>query len=398
MKSYSRVYATVNLDAIRANMEAFRRRVRKDAMLCAVVKTDGYGLGAVPVARTVSDLVWGFAVATVDEALNLREHGITHPILVLGYVPREQYEELVRGEIRFAAYRKQDVRELSEIAVSLGKKACVHVKTDTGMGRIGVQPGEAAAFVKMAAGLPGICVEGLFSHLATADMIQREGAWRQAERFAEVMDRLKEQGIHIPVCHLGNSAAAMEMNEIPGNMFRVGIALYGYYPSDEMKRDSVVLTPAMELKTRVIHVKTVPAGTPIGYGASYVTEKETAVATVSIGYGDGYPRSLSNRGSMLVRGRRAPIIGRVCMDQTMLDVTGIPGVQEGDCVTVIGKDGGEEITVEEAAALAQSFHYEFLCDLGKRIPRVYVAGGREVGSKDYFSDRYFDMDQSVPEG
>lgn len=386
MKSYQRVYAAVNLDTVRANMEAFRRHVPKEAMLCAVIKTDGYGLGAVPIAQTVDDLVWGYATATIDEALNLRRNGIKKPILVLGFVPEERYPELIQEKIRFAAFQEKQVKELSVLAAAMGQKAYVHIKTDTGMGRIGLPPEEVTVFAKKLQALPGIVVEGLFSHLATADMIRREGAWKQAARFRKLMAELESARIWIPICHIGNSAASMEMLQVPGNMFRVGIALYGYYPSDEMDKAAFALQPAMELKSTAFYLKKVPAGTPVGYGASYVTERETTIATVSIGYGDGYPRALSNCGAMLVRGHRAPIIGRVCMDQVMLDVTDIPGVCEGDPVTVIGRDGENEITAEEVAALAGSFNYELLCDLGKRIPRVYFRHGEMIGSKDYFED------------
>ncbi len=388
MKSYDRVYVTVDLDAVRSNMEAFRKNLKNDAMLCAVVKTDGYGLGAVPVAKAVEDLVWGYATATVDEALNLRRHGISHPILILGYVPRAHYEDLIMHELRFAAYKEEDIKALSDMAVFLGKEAIVHVKVDTGMGRIGLQPHETVDFIQKAQELPGIKMEGVFSHLATADMKEREPAWEQVRQFQVVLEKLKELEINIPICHLGNSAASMEMTDIPSDMFRIGISLYGYYPSDEMDETCVKLTPAMELKTQIVHIKTVPAGTPIGYGGSFVTKRETVVATVPIGYGDGYPRSLSNKGEMLIRGQRASIIGRVCMDQTMLDVTDILGVTEGDYVTVVGKDKNENLTLEEVSELAGSFNYEFLCDLGKRIPRIYYAGKKAVSAKDYFEDDY----------
>lgn len=391
MKTYDRVYATVDLDAIRSNMEAFHKKVGKRAMLCAVVKTDGYGLGAVPVAKQVADLVWGFATATIDEALNLRRHGIAQPILVLGYVPAARYQEMVEQEIRFAAYQEAETEELARTARSLGKKAIVHVKIDTGMSRIGLQPKDALPFIRRLVKIPEICVEGMFSHLATADMKNREGAWKQAECFGALMESLREEGIRIPLCHIGNSAASMEMLQVPGNMFREGISLYGYYPSDEMDQGSVKLTPAMELKTVVAYVKTLPAGTPVGYGAAFVTDRETRVATVAIGYGDGYPRSLSNCGEMLVHGRRARILGRVCMDQTMIDVTEIPDVKTGDTVTVIGRDHGAYLSLEEAAGLAGRFNYEFLCDLGKRVPRIYLSGGKTVGTKDYFEDDYPDF-------
>ncbi len=388
MKSYDRVYVTVDLDAIRSNMEAFRKNLKKDVMLCAVVKTDGYGLGAVPAAKAVADLVWGYAVATVDEALNLRRHGIKHPILILGYVPKAHYEDMIMQEIRFAAYKEEEVKALSDMAVFLGKEALVHIKVDTGMCRIGLQPQEAIGFIQKIQKMPGISIEGLFSHLATADMKMREPSWEQVKVFEDILEELKALDIRIPICHIGNSAASMEMTEIPSDMFRIGISMYGYYPSDEMDEECVKLIPAMELKTQVVHVKTVPEGTAVGYGASFVTARETVIATVPIGYGDGYPRSLSNKGEMLVRGKRVPIIGRVCMDQTMLDVTDIAGVTEGDRVTVVGKDGNENLTLEEVSGLAGSFNYEFLCDLGKRIPHIYYSDKKIVGAKDYFEDDY----------
>lgn len=392
MKSYDRVYVTVDLDAIRSNMEAFRKNLKEDIMLCAVVKTDGYGLGAVPVAKCVSDFVWGYAVATVDEALNLRKHGIRQPILVLGYVPKVRYEELIMEEIRFAAYKADEIKAISDMAVFLGKEAIVHVKVDTGMCRIGLQPEETMAFIEYVRTLPGVFIEGMFSHLATADMKDRAFAWYQTERFTSLLRQFREREIEIPICHLGNSAASMEMTEIPSDMFRIGISMYGYYPSDEMDETRVELTPSMELKTKIVHVKTVPAKTSIGYGGSFVTERETVVATVPIGYGDGYPRSLSNKGEMLVRGKRVRIIGRVCMDQTMLDVTDVLGVTEGDCVTVVGRDGESNLTLEEVSGLAGSFNYEFLCNLGRRLPRIYYKNGVAVGAKDYFDDCYDEME------
>lgn len=388
MKGYERVYATVDLDAIRSNMEAFHKKMEGKAMLCAVVKTDGYGLGAVPAAKEVADLVWGFATATLDEAVNLRRHGISQPILVLGFVPKQQYETMIKEDIRFAAYQEDEVISLAEAAHTLGKKAVVHIKIDTGMSRIGLTPGEVLPFIRRLAAMPDIRIEGIFSHFATADSRDRSLAREQAKKFSELTDALEKEGIHIPIRHIGNSAASMDMPWTPGNMFREGIALYGYYPSEEMDKESVKLTPAMELKTVVAYVKTVPAGTPIGYGATFVTDRETRVATVSIGYGDGYPRSLSNCGEMLVHGKRARILGRVCMDQTMIDVTGIEDVRIGDTVTVIGRDGDAYLPLEEEANLAGRFNYEFLCDLGKRVPRIYIRHGQAVGAKDYFEDEY----------
>lgn len=381
----------MDLDAIRHNMEEFRKNVPDSAGLCGVVKTDGYGLGAVPVAKTIEDLVWGYAVATIDEALNLRRHHITKPILVLGYVHESRFEELINEEIRYAGFQREKLKLLSEASVRLGKTAYVHVKVDTGMSRIGMEPCQVRDFVTWMKSLEGICAEGIFTHMATADMIENQPAFAQQEIFERVLSQLGEAGCCPPVCHCANSAAGIWMTGAPGNLFRIGIALYGYYPSQEVPKEIVHLRPAMELKTEIAYIKKIPVGTAVGYGGTFVANRETVVATVPIGYGDGYPRSLSNRGSMLIHGRRAHIIGRVCMDQTMLDITDIPDVREGEVVTVIGTDAGAVISAEEVSALAGSFNYELLCSLGKRIPRVYMRNGKIAGSKDYNEDLYTDF-------
>lgn len=392
MKQYKRVYATVNLDAIRHNMEAMKANIASGTKLCGVVKADGYGHGSVPVAKAVEDLVWGYAVAAVEEGWVLRAHHITKPILVLGYVPEESFESLVEKEIRYTVSEWKEAAVLSEIAQKLKKTAYIHIKMDTGMGRIGVRSAEEVLeLAQKIKTLPGIYMEGIFTHMATADMADKTDAKKQIQRFKEALQLLESNGIHIPVCHCSNSAGIIDLKEANIDMVRAGIALYGLYPSEEVKKENVSLIPALELKSIVSYLKTVPKGTPIGYGATFVTEKETKVATVSIGYGDGYPRALSNKGYALVRGQRAPIIGRICMDQFMLDVSDIPDIQEGDVVTLVGRDQDERITVEELAELAGTFNYEFVCDLGKRIPRVYTKGGVIIGTKDYFHDQYVDF-------
>ena len=287
MHNYHRVWAEVNLDAIRANMESFRDNVPKEAMLCGVIKTDGYGLGAVPVAKTIDDLVWGYAVATIDEALNLRRHNITKPILVLGYVHPERFADLVDHKIRYAGFEEDKIMLLSETAKKMGKKAYVHVKVDTGMSRIGMTPEHALSFVKWLSTQENICTEGIFTHMATADMIKNQGAIEQQKRFQKIVESLKEAGCCPPICHCANSAAGIWMTNAPGNMFRIGISLYGYYPSEEVRKDIVSLTPALTLKSEIAYIKTVPTGTAIGYGATFVTDHETVVATIPIGYGDG---------------------------------------------------------------------------------------------------------------
>ena len=263
MHNYHRVWAEVNLDAIRANMESFRDNVPKEAMLCGVIKTDGYGLGAVPVAKTIDDLVWGYAVATIDEALNLRRHNITKPILVLGYVHPERFADLVDHKIRYAGFEEEKIMLLSETAKKMGKKAYVHVKVDTGMSRIGMTPEHALSFVKWLSTQENICTEGIFTHMATADMIKNQGAIEQQKRFQKIVESLKEAGCCPPICHCANSAAGIWMTNAPGNMFRIGISLNGYYPSEEVRKDIVSLTPALTLKSEIAYIKTVPAGTAI---------------------------------------------------------------------------------------------------------------------------------------
>ncbi|HIR89104.1 MAG TPA: alanine racemase [Candidatus Fimimorpha faecalis] len=392
MKQYKRVYATVDLDAIRQNMEAMKANIAKGTMICGVVKSDGYGHGSVPVAKAVEDLVWGYAVAAVEEGWVLRDHHITKPILVLGYVPEEEFESLVEQEIRYTVSEWKEVEILSKIAQKLGKNAYVHIKMDTGMGRIGLRfAEEILTLAQKIETLPNIVIEGIFTHMATADMADKTKAKEQIRMFKEMLQLLENNGIYIPIRHCSNSAGIIDLKEANIDMVRAGIALYGLYPSEEVNKENVCLTPALELKSIVSYLKTVPKGSPIGYGATFVTQKETKVATVSIGYGDGYPRALSNKGYALVRGKKAPIIGRICMDQFMMDVSDIPEIQQGDTVTLIGKDQNEQITVEELAELAGTFNYEFVCDLGKRIPRVYISGGKIVGTKDYFHDQYMDF-------
>lgn len=392
MKQYKRVYATVDLDAIRQNMEAMKANIAKGTMICGVVKSDGYGHGSVPVAKAVEDLVWGYAVAAVEEGWVLRDHHITKPILVLGYVPEEEFESLVEQEIRYTVSEWKEVEILSKIAQKLGKNAYVHIKMDTGMGRIGLRSAEEIlTLAQKIETLPNIVIEGIFTHMATADMADKTKAKEQIQMFKEMLQLLENNGIYIPIRHCSNSAGIIDLKEANIDMVRAGIALYGLYPSAEVNKENVCLTPALELKSIVSYLKTVPKGSPIGYGATFVTQKETKVATVSIGYGDGYPRALSNKGYALVRGKKAPIIGRICMDQFMMDVSDIPEIQQGDTVTLIGKDQNEQITVEELAELAGTFNYEFVCDLGKRIPRVYISGGKIVGTKDYFHDQYMDF-------
>lgn len=387
---YYRVYASIDLDAIYDNVKNLKANTKDGTKVIAVIKTDGYGHGAVPIAKTVDELVWGYAVATCDEGQILRENGITKPILILGYTHPSQFEILVNEDIMAAIYDIEDAKQLSDVAHKLGKKAKVHIKIDTGMSRIGFSVSEQSIEeIVTISKLEGIEINGIFTHFFASDEIDKKRAYKQYEKFNYVIDKLKENGMEIPVKHCSNSAAIIDMPDVNMDCVRAGIALYGMYPSEEVDKSKVLLKPAMSIKSHIIHLKELEAGVGIGYGATFVTTAKTKVATVPVGYGDGYKRSLSNKGYVIIRGQKAPIIGRVCMDQFMVNVTDINDVEKGDLVTLLGKDGDCEITAEEMASIAEgTFNYEIVCDVGKRVPRVFVRNGKITGTKDYFNDIY----------
>ncbi|MCD7906730.1 MAG: alanine racemase [Clostridium sp.] len=388
MRPYNRVYATVNLDAVASNMREMAANLPEGTGMIGVVKADGYGHGSVPVAMAVDPYVRGFAVATLEEGVILRRHGIEKMILVLGVTHPDQYGELIRREIRPTVFTMDQAERLSELACGQGVRAKVHLAVDTGMSRIGMRPdADSADMVLAMSRLPGIEIEGMFTHFARADERDKESAKAQLAAYLDFVDLLGQRGIKIPLKHCSNSAGIVE--GLPSNsldLVRAGISIYGLYPSGEVDREAVHLLPAMELKSCISYIKTGGPGTPVSYGGTFVTRRPTRIATVPVGYGDGYPRSLSGKGSVLICGRRAPILGRICMDQLMADVTDIPEAAEDGEVTLIGRDGGEQITVEELAEVGGGFHYELICGLGKRVPRVYLQGGRIVGTKDYFQD------------
>ena len=366
----------INLDAIETNYRNICRQAKVPVM--AVIKADAYGHGAVPVARLLQNQCRFFGVSAMAEAQELRKAGIDTPILILGYTPLGAFPLSVRDEIRVAIFRYEDAVALSAEAVRQGKSAYVHFAVDTGMSRIGFPvDAEAANICAKIAQLPGLIIEGLFSHFATADCADLSRACQQMERFDEFDAMLKDRSLQIPIRHLDNSAGLMHF---PGKyeMARAGIILYGMYPSDEVDPSILPLEPAMGFFSRVSHVKTLPPGREISYGGTYTTTKDTIVATIPVGYADGYRRCLSNAFYVLIRGKKAPILGRVCMDQMMVDVTDIPGVQIMDEVTLVGRDGDETITTEQIAQAAHSFHYEFFCDVPRRVPRIYFQGGKPV--------------------
>ena len=388
MRPYSRVYATVNLDAVASNMRSMRDNLPASTLIMGSVKADGYGHGSVPVAKTIEPYVFGYAVATIDEGIILRRHGINKTILILGVTHESQYEELLRYDIRTAMFQYEKAKKLSDLAVKQGKKAVVHLALDTGMSRIGMKADrEHAKEAAAIAALEGIEVEGLFTHFARADETDKSAYEEQYRRYKEFLGYLEELGVKIPIRHCSNSAGIIESLESNHmDMVRAGIAIYGMYPSDEVDHNSVKLTPAMEIKSCITYIKEIEAGTAVSYGGTFVADHTMKVATIPVGYGDGYVRSLSGKGDVLIHGKRAAILGRICMDQFMVDVTDIPDVQEDDEVTLLGSDGAECITMEELAEKSGGFHYEMICDIGKRIPRVYLKDGKVVGTKDYFDD------------
>ena len=390
LESYQRVWAEVDLDAIWENMVHMKENIAENTKILAVIKTDGYGHGGVPIAKMLEqlDFMFGYAAATYEEAHVLREAGVKKPILILGYTFPYCYEELIREEIRPAVYRRDTVEELAAAAAKVGKKAKVHIKVDTGMGRIGITPDEEGLeFVRFLIEHPELEVEGIFTHFAKSDEADKTSANHQLELFQDFIKKIQtELGITIPVKHCSNSAAILEMPQANMDMVRAGITTYGLYPSEEVSKDIVPLRAAMSLYSHIVYCKTIHSGQSVSYGGLFTAQKDTRVATIPVGYGDGYPRSLSGKGYVLIHGKKAPILGRVCMDQFMVDISEIPGVMEGDKVTLLGVDGTERITAEELGELSGRFNYEFVCDLGKRIPRVYIQHGEITEVRDYFEN------------
>ena len=390
LESYQRVWAEVDLDAIWENMVHMKENIAENTKILAVIKTDGYGHGGVPIAKMLEqlDFMFGYAAATYEEAHVLREAGVKKPILILGYTFPYCYEELIREEIRPAVYRRDTVEELAVAAAKVGQKAKVHIKVDTGMGRIGITPDEEGLeFVRFLIEHPELEVEGIFTHFAKSDEADKTSANHQLELFQNFIDKIQtELGITIPVKHCSNSAAILEMPQANMDMVRAGITTYGLYPSEEVSKDIVPLRAAMSLYSHIVYCKMIHAGQSVSYGGLFTAQKDTRVATIPVGYGDGYPRSLSGKGYVLIHGKKASILGRVCMDQFMVDISEIPEAMEGDKVTLLGMDGTERITAEELGELSGRFNYEFVCDLGKRIPRVYIQHGEITEVRDYFEN------------
>ena len=388
MKTYSRVYARIDLDAIASNMERMKRNLSEKTKIMAVIKADGYGHGAVQIAQMLEnvDYIWGYAVATLDEAVVLKSEGLKKPVLVLGCVFPDQYMEMLKYDIRMNVYTEEMAEAISQMASREGMTAYMHIKLDTGMTRLGFDTSiESVEAIHRISEMKNVCMEGIFTHFAKADETDKTFSQKQIQDFMWMTEKLKEKDVEFQYEHCANSAAIIDVPDAHFNLVRAGISAFGLYPSEEVNKNNVRLKPAMALKSHVAFVKEIEAGTPISYGGTYISENPMIIATIPVGYADGYPRNLSNVGYVLIRGKKAPIVGRVCMDQFMVDVTDIDGVSFGDNVTLIGKDGNETITVEDLSDLSGRFHYEFICDLGKRIPRVFVRDGKIAEQVDYFA-------------
>ncbi|HKM22876.1 MAG TPA: alanine racemase [Lachnospiraceae bacterium] len=376
MEHNQRVCVKVDLDAIAYNLEGMHHKLNPDTKMLAVIKTDGYGHGAIPIAQELEhfDYLFGYAVATAEEAFALRGAQLQKPILVLGYTFEDTYEKMIAQQIRPTVFKLETAAKLSEYAVKLNQKVFIHIKIDTGMSRIGFLPNEEALrTIEAIAKLPMIEIEGIFTHFAKADYADKQFALQQLHLFETFIKQLEERiQFRIPLHHCANSAAIMELPEACMDLVRAGVSMYGLWPSEEMRRDEIKLKPALQWNSCIVWIKEIEAGTAVSYGGTFVASKTMRIATVPVGYGDGYPRTLSNKGSVLIGGKRAPILGRVCMDQMMVDVTDIPEAKEYDKVVLLGSMGEETISAEELGELSGRFNYELVCDISPRDPRIYT--------------------------
>lgn len=372
MEKYLRTYAKIDLNAILHNINETKKKIGQNVKIMAIIKANGYGHGATVLGYFLKNQVDYYGVATIEEAMELRVNGIELPILILGYTSPSQYLEIVENNITQTVYTLEMAEEMSKVGATCGKNAKIHIALDTGMTRIGFQADETGILeIEDILSLSNLVVEGLFTHFACADESDKTYSKLQIDRYDNFALLLEEKGIHIPIKHMCNSAGIMEFDHHHFDMVRSGIITYGLYPSENVNKNAVKLKPALEWKTHVINVKTVDAGYGVSYGITYITKNKTKIATLSVGYADGYLRALSSKARVLIHGEYAPVIGRICMDQMMIDVTHIDNVKIEDKVTLVGKDGNNIISIEELADMAGSFNYEFACGIGNRVTRIY---------------------------
>ncbi len=380
MTEYQRVTAEIDLDAVAYNIRNIRERVNKNSKIMGIVKADAYGHGAVEVSKVLlyNGADW-LGVAMIDEAIQLRQNNIMVPILILGYTLETKIDDVVRYDIIQTVFSYDMAKLVSDAAVKQNKIAKIHIKVDTGMGRIGFMPDEnIGEEVLKISKLPNIEINGIFTHFSTSDETDKSFTRLQIERFKYAIDEIEKRGINLPVKHCANSAAIMDLEDLGFNMVRAGVILYGMYPSDDVKKENLSLKPVMSIKTHISYVKNVGVGVPLSYGRTYYTDKESVIATVPVGYADGYIRRMQKGGRVIVNGHYAPIVGRVCMDQFMIDVTDIPDVKPGDDVILMGSDGNISITADEIAKVLDTINYEVVCMIGKRVPREYIKNNRTI--------------------
>lgn len=373
MTRYYRANANVDLNAIRHNIIETKKLVTLKTKVMLIIKSDAYGHGAVCVCKDIEEEVDCFGVAIIDEAIELREAKIKKPILALGYAAEEEYEKIVRYDVTQTIIDYKMAKGLNEIAKSYNKTVNIHIKIDTGMSRLGMEACYNTLMeIKEISKLTNLKIEGIFSHFSGSALEEKTSARKQLKKFKEFITKLEEEGIDIPIKHMSNSGGTIDIPEANLDMIRCGIMAYGIYPSDFVKKTEINLKPAMELKSHVYLVKEVPENTGISYENTYITKRKTKIATIGIGYGDGYPWALSNKGRVIINGKYAPILGKVCMDQFMVDVTDIDNVKQGDTVILMGESGESKISVEELAIDSGSMPYEILCNINKRVPRTYT--------------------------
>lgn len=382
------VWAEIDLDSLAHNIKEVRRITNKEAIVTAVVKANAYGHGSIEAAKVfLENGANRLAVATLSEAVELRRAGIDTPILILGYTPDSQHKIAVENDIIEAIYTLESAEKLSQVAGNLNKKAKVHIKVDSGMGRIGFPPVDSSIDkIEKISKLPNLEIEGIFTHFAKADEVDKAYTGKQFKNYKWVIEKLKDKNIQIPIKHVSNSAATIDLPEYNLNMVRGGIMIYGLYPSDEVDKEKVSLKPAMTLKAKISHLKEVPEGTGISYGQIFVTKRKSKIATIPIGYADGFTRLLTSKAEVAIKGKRAPIVGKICMDQCMIDVTDIEDVKVGDEVVLFGDGTNGVPHIDEVAEKLGTINYEIVCMVGRRVPRVYIKDGKIIKIIDYLLD------------
>lgn len=384
MKLTRPVWAEINLDNLAHNMRETRRVTKSDSLVTAVIKADGYGHGATAIGKTLLENgADRFAVATLSEAIQLRDDFKETKIMILGYTPEELGKEIIENSIIQTIYSKEQAQAFSNTAKELGKSLVVHIKIDTGMNRLGMLSNdETIKDILEISTMDGLIIEGIFTHFAAADEIDKEFTRQQVQKFNVLVDNLETSGLKIPIKHVSNSAAIIDLPEFNFDMVRAGIMLYGLYPSNEVRRDVVDLKEVMCLKAKISQVKTIEKGSGVSYGLTHICEEETTIATLPLGYADGFTRMLSRKAKAMVKNSKVPVLGNICMDQCIIDVTGLE-VHAGEEVILFGGNDENGISINSVAQILNTINYEIVCMINKRVPRVYIKDEQVVDYKDY---------------